>query len=125
MEAVDVLGRIDAEQHGEFIDVLRKRQLDEDSVDRRIGIEPVDQGEQLLLRGGLRKRMGEALHPRLERRPALGADIDGARRVLSDQHGGEAGGAAGRLPESRDGVRDPAADHCGDGLPVNDPGGHQ
>ena len=37
----------------------------------------------------------EALHARFARRLALGADIDGARRILADQHHGEARRAAG------------------------------
>ena len=47
MEAVDVLARIDALGHALRIDLLRQRQLHQDAVDRGIGVERVDQRQQL------------------------------------------------------------------------------
>ena len=63
---------------------------------RRVGVEPVDQRQQLasLVLGG--KAVREAFHPRLARRLALGADVDGAGRVLADQDDSEPRRAAGR-----------------------------
>ena len=50
MEAVDVLVGSNAGDDTALVDLRRKRQLDEDAVDRRIGVEPVDEREQLVLR---------------------------------------------------------------------------
>ena len=76
-----------------------QRQLDEDAVDRRIGIEPVDQLEQFRLAGVGGQPVLEAQHPGLERRLALVADIDGAGRILADQHHGKARSAARGVAE--------------------------
>ena len=58
MEAVHVLGRADAVQGPFRIQRLRERQLHQDAVDLRIGVQPVDEGVQVRL-GGLR---GQAIH---------------------------------------------------------------
>jgi hypothetical protein len=50
VEAVDVLGGIDGEQHLRGIDVLRQRQLHQDAVDLRVRVETLDDAEQLVLR---------------------------------------------------------------------------
>ena len=51
VEAVDVLGRVDRVDDALRVDLLRQRQLHQDAVDRGIGVEPRDQGEQLGLAG--------------------------------------------------------------------------
>ena len=43
MEAIDVLSRIDALEHLDRSNVRRQGKLNQDSVDRGIGIQPVDQ----------------------------------------------------------------------------------
>ncbi len=65
VEAVDVLGRVDRGDHRLLVDLRRQRQLDEDAVDRVVGVEPRDQGEQLVL-----------------------ADVSAGRRVLEARHAG-------------------------------------
>ena len=69
-----------------LVDLLRQRQLHEDAVDRWVGVEPVDQRQQIGLAGVGGQAVLEALHPGLDRRLALVADIDLARRILADQH---------------------------------------
>src|SRR5688500_11997296 len=68
--------------------------------------------------------MGEASHPGLQRRLALGADIDAACRVLTDEHGRQAGFPAAAGCELRRGVADRCADLRGGGLTVDDAGAH-
>ena len=47
MEAVDVLDRIDGADHAALVDLRRQRQLDEDAVDRVVGVQLRDEVEQL------------------------------------------------------------------------------
>ena len=47
MKAVHVLGRIDAPDHGVWIDLLRQRHLDEDAMNAAIGVESIHDGQQL------------------------------------------------------------------------------
>ena len=49
MEAVGVLVRVDAFEDGVLIDSPRKRQLDDVGGARRVGVEPLDGGDDLLL----------------------------------------------------------------------------
>ncbi len=53
VEAVDVLAEIDRAEDFLLLEVARQRRLDEDAVDFRIVVEPVDQVEQFLLGGFL------------------------------------------------------------------------
>ena len=57
----------------------------------RIGVERGDQRQQLGLGRVVRQAMIEARHAELGRELALAADIDLARRILADQHHGQAG----------------------------------
>ena len=86
MEAVDILGRIDGQQHLRGVDVLGQRQLHQDAVHGLVGVEPGDQRQQLGFGRALGQAMIEARHAELGRELALAADIDLARRVLADQH---------------------------------------
>ena len=47
VEAVDVLRRIDRLEHARGVDLLRQRQLDQDAVHRRVGVERCDLREQV------------------------------------------------------------------------------
>ena len=47
MEAVDILGRIDRQQHVRGVDVPGQRQLHQDAVHAGIGVEPGDQRQQV------------------------------------------------------------------------------
>ena len=87
MEAVDVLGRIDRGDDSRGVDLRGKRKLDEDSVDRVVAIQPIDQIEQLRLRNRVGKLVREARHPGFGGRLALGADVDGAGGIFSDKDG--------------------------------------
>ena len=123
-EAVDVLRRIDRGDHRAFGNLLRKRQLDEDAVDRRILVEPVDQSQQLILRDGVGQAVLEAFHARFARRLALGADIDRGRGVFPNQHHCEAGSAAGRFAELCDFAADLLPERERRGLSVDPLRGH-
>ena len=71
VKAVDILvGRYTGDDDL-LVDLRRERQLDEDSVDCGIGIEPVDQRNEIVLRRIGGKPVLEAFHTRLERRLAL------------------------------------------------------
>ena len=86
VEAVHILVRVDRGDHHLLVDMLGQRQLDEDAVHRRIGVEHADQRQQLVLRRRLGQAVGGADHARRLGRLALGTDIDLARRVLADDH---------------------------------------
>jgi hypothetical protein len=49
MEAVDILVRIDPDEHLLGVEMPGQRQLDEDAVDRGIGVERIDQRQQIRL----------------------------------------------------------------------------
>jgi hypothetical protein len=74
--------------------VAGQRQLDEDAVDGRIGVEADDKRLDL----GLGRVGGQAVvegdHAGLARRLHLGGHIDVAGRIVADQHGSEARRAA-------------------------------
>jgi len=95
VETVDVLFGVDAGDHRAFVDMLGQGQLNEDTVDRRIGVELRDQSEQLGLAGAGGQAMLEALHPRRNGRLALRADIDRRCRIVADQHHRQPGPAPG------------------------------
>ena len=51
MEAIDILARVDAVDEAAGVGYAGQRQLHQDAVHLRVGIEPVDQGEQLRFSG--------------------------------------------------------------------------
>ncbi len=106
MEAVDVLGGIDRLDHLEGGDVLRQRQLNEDAVDRGVGVEALDDREQVMFRGFLGKHMLEGAHAGLDRTLALGLHIDPARRIVADEHDREAGRTLAGVREALHGSGD-------------------
>ena len=63
VEAVDILGRID--RGDDFLASIcgGKRELDEDAIDRGIGVEPLDLGQQIGFAGGGGEVVREARHP--------------------------------------------------------------
>jgi len=71
MKAIDVLGRIIASEHLLGVDLLRQRQLHQDAVHRRIGIELVHQRHQFGLAHAVRQAMVERRHAGLFRGLAL------------------------------------------------------
>ena len=67
-----------------------QRQLDEDPVDRVVGVQLGEQRQELLL-GRVRGQADVArVDPDRLRRLLLAADVDVRRRVVADEHGGEA-----------------------------------
>ena len=121
-QPVNVLVRADPRDHRLLVEVLRERQLNEDAVDHRVGIQPVDQRQQAILIVVFRQAVFEAGHAALDGRLALGGDIDLARRILAHQHDGEPGLAARALLESGGIFRDAGAQRGGKGFPVDDCG---
>jgi hypothetical protein len=97
MEAVDVLVGIDGVEHA-LRRVLshrrRQRRLHEDAVVRDAAVQAIDEGQQVVERGGRRQPLqvdpqsgvGAGLH--------LVADVDFGRRILADEHDAEAGRAS-------------------------------
>ena len=57
MEAVDVLVRVDRQQRRLEVEVLRERVLHQVGVDGGIGVEPLDDREDVLL-GGVGRQVG-------------------------------------------------------------------
>ena len=119
-QAIDVLARVDPVDHRLLVEMVGKRQLDEDAVDRGIGVEPVDQRVQRLLGGIGGKQVLEALHAAGHGLLALVADIDLAGRILADQHHREPRLAPGGRLEACRHLRHPGAQAFGEGLAVDD-----
>ena len=90
MKAIDILDRIDSEDHPVHVNLLRRRLLDESRAHQLIAVEPLDQREELL--GGGRRRQPVIF--------GLDANVAGValfqrhvgRRggIIADQHGGKA-----------------------------------
>ena len=90
MEAVDVLLRVDRLEHPRRTDVPGQRQLHQNAVHRRIGVERLDEREQF----GFARLGGERVLHRMKAAAlggsALAGDIGLARRVFADEHDREA-----------------------------------
>ena len=85
VEAVDVLARVDPLDDPSFVDVVRQRQLHEEAVDGRIGVEGLDGVEQIGLGHVGRQSADLAAHAGLAAGVLLAADVDLAGRILADQ----------------------------------------
>ena len=92
MQSVDILVRIDGADHVGFRDVIRQRELNQDSVHGRIRVERRNEVDQGALVGVFRQAVLEGIHACLGRLPGFVSDIDLACRVLADQHHGETRG---------------------------------
>ena len=114
VEAVDVLAGIDAQQHEMLVDVLGERQLNQDAVDLGIGVEAIDEREQVCLARLLGQADGLVMEARLSAGLAFHADVDLGRGVVAHQdhrqprrdaagrEGGDLGGElAPHLPADR------------------------
>ena len=101
-----------------------QRQLDEDAVDRRIGVERSTSASRSSCVVSAGSRCSKLAIPASTRRLALGADIDRARRILADQHHRQPRRAAGRFAEARDLRRDARAQRRGERLAVDDVSRH-
>jgi hypothetical protein len=90
MQGVGILGRLD--RLGDLLgrDLPRQWKLDEDAVDGIVGVETLDQGEQVGLRGRLRKQVLGRVGPDPRAGALLAFDVGAARGVVTDQHHREA-----------------------------------
>ena len=123
VEAVDILAWVDALHHLGLADVLGQRQLHEDAVDRRVGVQAVDVRQELRLGGRARQVDGDGVDAAISAGGALVAHIDLRGGIVAHHHHREP-----RRPVAAcDPFGDPGADaraHGGsDGLAVNDLGG--
>jgi hypothetical protein len=94
VEPVDILVRVDRGEHRIGVDLVRERQLDQDAVNGRIGVEAKHQFEQYGLLGVGRQAVFEGAHAGGGGLAGLVAHIDLACRIIADQNHGEAGVAA-------------------------------
>ena len=91
METVHVFVRGDGIQHGIGVKVFGQRQLHEDAVHLRIGVEFGDFGKQRFLSGVGGQFVFEAGKTRFFGLDAFVAHIDFAGRVIADEDDGKAG----------------------------------
>jgi hypothetical protein len=124
VKAVDVLGGIDRVDHLVGVNVARQRQLHEDAVHLRRGVELFHQRQQVGLGGVGVELVLVGIHPRLDRHPALGADIDLAGRVLAHQHHRKPRRDAVRVFQMRNMAGDVFPKFRGVSFPVDDLRGH-
>src|SRR3546814_13315164 len=66
--------------------MIGQRKLEEDAIDRGVGVERSDQLDQLVLAVGGEQAVLEHLHARCRGRFALGSDIDRRGRIVADEH---------------------------------------
>jgi hypothetical protein len=93
-------------------------------MDRRIGVEPVDRGQQLTLARLGRKPQQLAVHPRGLTRILLVSDVNLAGRVIAHEHNRQTGHDPGFVPEPGNIASDPFADLLGQGFPIEERRGH-
>ena len=122
VKPVDILVRVDGVEHGGFGNMLRQRKLHQNAVDGRVVVQLLHEGEQRLLVGFRRQLVLEGFQSGFDGRPALVANIDLARRILADQHDGEAGRQAVFRLQDGDLPADGLAEPGGKGLAVDDVG---
>ena len=94
MEAVNVFFRVDGEDDFLFIDLRRRRRLNEDSVDFRVLVEGVDDVENLLLSGIFRKHDFFGIDAEFTAFFDFGGDIDLGCGIVADEHDRETGTAS-------------------------------
>src|SRR5262245_714258 len=124
VETIHVLGRINGRNDFLRVDLLRKRQLHQNSADLLIGVEFRDEIEQLRFTRARRKLVIKGAHARVRYSPGLGAHINFAGRVVANQHHGNAWHDAAVAPQAVNGVRDLAAQVGRNGFAVNDARAH-
>ena len=98
-EPVHVLVRVEGVDDRGGVDLIGKRQLDEDAVDLVRGVELPNEVEQLVLGDGPLRLAVDRPDPDLLAGLALAAHVDRGRGVVADQHRRQSGRAAER-PES-------------------------
>ena len=98
--------------------------LHQDAVDRRVGVEAVDQREQLYLRGAFRQVVGPGEEADLFAVLALVRDIDLGGRIAADQDHRQAGNAQALLAALGDALGYLLAEAGGDRFAVDQFCGH-
>ncbi len=86
MQAIDILARRNGFDHAARIEPVGQWQLQQDSVDRRIGIELFDEGKQLHLARRRGKVVLDRMKPAGLRGLAFGFDIDLTCRIVADKN---------------------------------------
>ena len=122
--ALDVLVRIDAVLGCRGVDVRRQRQLEDDPGDPRVGVEPVDRGQQLGLRGCLGQLDQLVLDADLHAELALRLGIQPPAGIAADQNGAELDRPVVGV-EPRDLAGDLGSDFGGIRRPVQNGGRHR
>ena len=119
-QPVHVLGRVDQRRQLGVVQVVGQRQLEQDAVDARVGVQLGDQRRQVLARHVATRLVVEGLDAHLGAVLALHAHVDGRGRVVAHQHGGQAraSGPRTRWPPYA------LAHGRRDGLAVDDRGAH-
>ena len=84
MERVDILARVNRIDDSLLADVLRHRHLTQNAADVLVVVQLADEREQFLLRGLLRQCILFGIDAALLAGALLVADIDLARRILTD-----------------------------------------
>ena len=84
MESVHVLSRVERLDDRALINVLRRRRLHEDAVDRGVVVQGAHDIEELRLRGVVRQRVLHAVHPEFRGGLFLAAHIRVRRRIVAD-----------------------------------------
>src|SRR5690606_27273264 len=95
-----------------------------EAVEGRVGVDAVDQREELVLRRGLGEDVGDGVHPRLLAGLPLHPDVDVAGRVVPDQDHRQPGDEP-VPPQRLHLLGHLGADHRADGLAVDDARGHR
>src|SRR5688572_9578459 len=89
MEAVHVLDRLDRPDHLALVDLLRQRQLHEDSGDTFVRVQLPDERQELFLQGLLGKNMVEGLDSDLPAGLLLPQHVHRRGGVLAHEHRGQ------------------------------------
>src|SRR5690606_8357344 len=95
---------------------------DQDAVDLRVDVQPVDHAEQPLVGCVARKHDAARVETGGVRRAPLHPDVDLTRRIVAHQDGGEAGAHAGLSLEARSLIGDLCAHRAAQFGPAEDPG---
>jgi hypothetical protein len=120
MEAVHVLHGRDRLDHAALVDLVGQRELDEDPGDALVGVQLVDEGEELILGDRSGRLVVKRLDPDLRAGLPLAAHVDRRRRILAHEDGRQPDGPA----ELADLFCDLCAHARGEGLAVHERRGH-
>ena len=100
-----------------------QRQLHQDAVDLRVGVEAVDQGQQFVVAGVGRQVVVDRADAHFLRRTAFVAHIDAGGRIVADQHHRQARARLARRHARVDLGLEVVEQVLGDALAVEDAGG--